>query len=118
MYKTKSGRIVMKNNDGFDYKEVFESNRNWNDVSSIYLNHCKDCDKKFFGNKYRIVCKECHPNPNHFPQDGKYFNTFSQTPVDGKSNQLVCNMCGSSKLEDCGSGEYACEDCGHFPITS
>ena len=74
MYKTKSGRIIIRNNDGFDYKEVFESNRNWNDVSGIYLNYCKDCDKYFFGNKYRFVCKECHTHPEHFPQDGKYFN--------------------------------------------
>lgn len=50
MYKTKSGKICMYNNDGFNYKEVFESNRNWNDISG-----CKKCDKKFFGNKYRKI---------------------------------------------------------------
>ena len=38
--------------------------------------------------------------------------------VSGRSEQLVCDMCGSSKLEDCGSNEYSCEDCGHFPITN
>lgn len=31
---------------------------------------------------------------------------------------LVCDMCGSTKLEDCGSDEFACVDCGHFPITT
>ena len=74
MYKTKKGRILMRNNDGFDYKEVSESKRNWNDVSGIYLNFCKECDKHFFGNKYRTVCKCCHKHPEHFPQEGKYFN--------------------------------------------
>lgn len=61
MYVTKSGRILMSNNDGFDYKEIIESKRNWSDTSGMYLNHCRDCDKKFFGNKYRRVCKECCP---------------------------------------------------------
>jgi len=30
----------------------------------------------------------------------------------------VCDMCGSSKLEECTKDEYSCEDCGHFPITN
>ena len=38
--------------------------------------------------------------------------------VSRRSEQLVCDMCGSSKLEECGSDEYSCEDCGHFPITN
>lgn len=38
--------------------------------------------------------------------------------VSGRSEQLVCDMCGSSKLEECGSNEYSCEECGHFPITN
>jgi hypothetical protein len=35
-----------------------------------------------------------------------------------RSKQLVCDMCGSYKLEECTKDEYACEDCGHFPITN
>jgi tRNA(Ile2) C34 agmatinyltransferase TiaS len=38
--------------------------------------------------------------------------------VSERSEQLVCDMCGSSKLEECGSNEYSCEECGHFPITN
>lgn len=38
--------------------------------------------------------------------------------VSRRSEQLVCDMCGSSKLEECGSNEYSCEECGHFPITN
>lgn len=38
--------------------------------------------------------------------------------VSGRSEQLVCDMCGSSKLEECGGNEYSCEECGHFPITN
>ena len=38
--------------------------------------------------------------------------------VSRRSEQLVCDMCGSSKLEECGSDEYSCEECGHFPITN
>lgn len=38
--------------------------------------------------------------------------------ISRRTEQLVCDMCGSSKLEDCGSDEYSCEDCGHFPITN
>ena len=38
--------------------------------------------------------------------------------VSVRSGQLVCDMCGSSKLEECGSDEYSCEECGHFPITN
>lgn len=38
--------------------------------------------------------------------------------VSGRSELLVCDMCGSSKLEECGSNEYSCEECGHFPITN
>jgi hypothetical protein len=38
--------------------------------------------------------------------------------VSGRSEQLVCDRCGSSKLEECGSDEYSCEECGHFPITN
>lgn len=38
--------------------------------------------------------------------------------VGDVSRELVCDMCGSSKLEDCGSNEYSCEECGHFPITN
>ncbi len=60
MYITKSGRILMNNNDGFDYKETLESKRNWDDKSGQYLNLCKDCEKHFFGNKYRRICKECN----------------------------------------------------------
>lgn len=40
------------------------------------------------------------------------------TDVSRRSEQLVCDMCGSSKLEECGSNEYSCEECGHFPITN
>jgi len=64
----------MRNNDGFDYKEVIESRRNWNDTSGLYLNFCKECDNHFFGNKYRQVCKSCHKIPENPPQEGKYFN--------------------------------------------
>lgn len=38
--------------------------------------------------------------------------------VSRRSEQLVCDMCGSGKLEECGSNEYSCEECGHFPITN
>jgi hypothetical protein len=31
---------------------------------------------------------------------------------------MHCSMCDSTNLEDCGGGEYSCEDCGHFPITA
>lgn len=35
-----------------------------------------------------------------------------------EKEQLVCSFCGSQDLEDCGSGwEFACNDCGHFPIS-
>jgi PHP family Zn ribbon phosphoesterase len=43
---------------------------------------------------------------------------FSLYNVVGQSEQLVCDMCGSYKLEECTKDEYACEDCGHFPITN
>jgi|688.fasta_scaffold09927_5 hypothetical protein len=59
MYITKSGKVVMYNNDGYDYTEVFNSDRNWEDKSGMYLNYCKNCEKHFFGNKYRIICKKC-----------------------------------------------------------
>ena len=38
--------------------------------------------------------------------------------VSGQSEQLVCDMCGSFKLEHCGGGDYSCEECGHYPITN
>ena len=43
---------------------------------------------------------------------------FRVGDVSRRSELLVCDMCGSSKLEDCGSDEYSCEECGHFPITN
>jgi hypothetical protein len=30
----------------------------------------------------------------------------------------VCDFCSSENLEDCGGGEFTCNDCGHFPITN
>lgn len=36
-------------------------------------------------------------------------------PID---SVMHCSMCDSTNLEDCGGGEYSCEDCGHFPITA
>jgi hypothetical protein len=48
----------------------------------------------------------------------KELSKLSQHDVSRQSEQLVCDMCGSSKLEECTKGEYSCEDCGHFPITN
>lgn len=31
---------------------------------------------------------------------------------------MHCSMCTGTNLVDCGSDEYECADCGHFPITS
>lgn len=38
--------------------------------------------------------------------------------VSGRSELLVCDFCGSSKLDDCGDGCYGCGECGHYPITN
>lgn len=38
--------------------------------------------------------------------------------VSGRSELLVCDFCGSSKLDDCGDGYYGCGECGHYPITN
>ena len=38
--------------------------------------------------------------------------------VSRRSEKLVCDMCGSSRLEHCGGGDYSCEECGHYPITN
>jgi transcriptional regulator of nitric oxide reductase len=46
----------------------------------------------------------------------KGWNEALNLPHVGRT--LVCDMCGSSKLEECTKDEYACEDCGHFPITN
>jgi hypothetical protein len=53
-----NGKVRFTNNNGVDYKEILDSIRNWSDGSQ-YLNLCAYCDKEFFGNKYRVRCKEC-----------------------------------------------------------
>lgn len=37
--------------------------------------------------------------------------------IRNEETKIKCNFCNSVKLEYCGSDEYSCEDCGHFPIT-
>lgn len=53
-----NGKVQFRKNDGFDYKEILDSDRNWPD-STQYLNTCFYCDKKYFSNKYRSRCKKC-----------------------------------------------------------
>ena len=32
---------------------------------------------------------------------------------------LSCSMCGNTdSFDECGGDEFACTDCGHFPITA
>jgi len=45
-------------------------------------------------------------------------NLLTIPDVVEPKGKLVCDRCGSDKLEDCCNNEYACEDCGHFPITN
>ena len=33
-------------------------------------------------------------------------------------NDIECDSCGCSDYEYCGSGEYSCNFCGHFPIVN
>jgi hypothetical protein len=48
---------------------------------------------------------------------GAINEALSQDGSSTKKEQLFCNMCKSQNLEDCGGGfEFACNDCGHFPI--
>jgi PHP family Zn ribbon phosphoesterase len=45
-------------------------------------------------------------------------NLLTIPVVVGQSEQLVCDRCGSHKLEECTKDEYTCEDCGHLFITN
>ena len=50
-------------------------------------------------------------------KDIKYLNNLAKNNED-LDIVVCCSMCDSDNLEDCGGGEYSCEDCGHFPITA
>jgi hypothetical protein len=47
----------------------------------------------------------------------RWAHEFKQLHLHAVSG-AVCNFCGSENLEDCGGGEFTCNDCGHFPITN